>query len=1020
MIKKLKKSLSVVLVVLMLLTAVPLAGFVGLQFTVFDLNFSATAADVVASGKCGENVTWTLDSDGVLTISGYGEMYDYNYASEGSAPWIAAYSNVINKVIVEDGVANIGNSAFFSCMNLNEVVLADSVKSIGDYAFVFCGLSEFVIPETVTDIGCGAFYGAQFSSVTIPGSVKSMGTGAFLYCTNLQSLTIGDGVSHIGNSAFLSCISLQSVEIPDSVVSIGFQAFGGCLALESVSIGSGVKTIGQLAFGEAENISSFTVDEDNKYFSSLDGVLYNKDKTVLEIYPAAKKDSSFAIPDSVKTLGLCSIYDCDFETLYIPAGVTAIVGGIYRCANLKNIIVDDANEVYCSVDGILYNEDKTTLICYPVARETTEFEIPYGVLHIADEAFQDADNLVSVNIPESVQSIDDYAFSACSALKSISIPESVVSVGSYAFSNCNSLESISIPDSVISIGECAFAYNAYAYDENNWEDGALYIDNHLIDVQNDAAKDFVVKDSTVTVAGTIFAYSQINSIIIPSSVVSIGDYYGGTYNYPTLDRIIVDAGNKNYCAVDGVLYDKNMSTLVIYPGAKQDSSFAIPSGVKTIARNAFSDNAFLECVIIPDGVEKMGDYAFDGCESLAQIIISDSLKSIGYGAFLGTAYYNDKSNWQGEALYLGNYLINTNVDGMLGLSNVTEKFTIKDGTKVLAGEVFFAACLESITIPGSVETIGEIAFYMCSILKNITIENGVESIGLGAFSYCKSLENITIPESVESVGYGAFYDCTSLESITILNPECEIAEGPEDEADELYGALTIPENTVIYGYKDSTAQKYAEKYGNTFIALDGEDTTVEINISDNENSGIQFDFSEDTFDDSQRTVTLEIRRDTTQSQYLLTDFSKVTAWNMTFYNEAGEEIQPGAPVTVKMPVPEGYNTDFLMVLHIDPQTNQSSMVDFTVEDGFVVFEAGSFSVYALVDTSSEIEDEPTVEPDVPNDEPDEPDVPDEPAAPTCDHLCHKSGFVGVIWKIVRFFWKLFNMNPVCECGAAHY
>ena len=171
---------------------------------------------------------------------------------------------------------------------------------------------------------------------------------------------------------------------------------------------------------------------------------------------------------------------------------------------------------------------------------------------------------------------------------------------------------------------------------------------------------------------------------------------------------------------------------------------------------------------------------------------------------------------------------------------------------------------------------------------------------------------------------------------------------------------------------------------------------------------------ENTLDKSHGKVSVEIKKDVTQSQYLLSDFSKVTAWNITFYNEAGEEIQPGAPVTVKKPIPEDYNSGFLMVLHIDPQTGQGNMVEFTVEDGFVVFEASSFSVYVLVDTSSEIEDEPTIEPDSPSDEP------DEPAAPSCDHFCHKSEFVGVIWKIVRFFWKLFNMHPVCECGAAHY
>ncbi len=244
---------------------------------------TAALADDATSGTCGENVTWTLNTDtGVLTISGEGEMEDYSGAD---APWYSQQSSVIS-VVIENGVTNIGSTAFEECTNLTNVTIPDSITSIGDEAFYDCtGLTSVTIPDSVTDIGNFAFSGCtSLTSVTIPDSVTSIGDEAFYDCTGLTEIQVSTGntaysskngvlfnkdetdlicypagktetsykipnsVTSIGYSAFYNCSSLTSVTIPDSVTSIGDDAFYGCTGLTSVTIPDSVTSIGELAF----------------------------------------------------------------------------------------------------------------------------------------------------------------------------------------------------------------------------------------------------------------------------------------------------------------------------------------------------------------------------------------------------------------------------------------------------------------------------------------------------------------------------------------------------------------------------------------------------------------------------------------------------------------------------------------------------------------------------------------------------------------------------------------------------
>ena len=334
----------------------------------------------------------------------------------------------------------------------------------------------------VTGIGDYAFYRcADLTSVTIPSSVTSIGNYAFGGCTYLTSITIPDSVTSIGNHAFDRCDYLETVTIPSSVTSIGNYAFYWC-DIETVTIPSSVTSIGNYAFGGCTKLKSIDVDSGNPNYSSLEGNLYNKDKTEFIQYAMGREDTHYSIPDSVTSIAEGAFFFCiKLTSITIHAGITSIGRSAFTdCYGLTNISVDSDNTSYSSVDGNLFNKDKTTLVQYAIGKADTYYTIPDSVTSISDCAFADC-GLETVTIPSSVTSIGDEAFSNCFSLTDITIPNSVISIGdngfagcegltsvtmlggvttigSYAFFLCVSLKSVTIPNSIISIGDSAFGY----------------------------------------------------------------------------------------------------------------------------------------------------------------------------------------------------------------------------------------------------------------------------------------------------------------------------------------------------------------------------------------------------------------------------------------------------------------------------------------------------------------------------------------------------------------------------------
>lgn len=484
------------------------------------------------------------------------------------------------------------------------------------------------------------------------------------------------------------------LEIPQdldgySVTKIGDYAFQECSSLVSVTVPAGITTIGDGAFWDCTSLANINVSADNTAYTSVDGVLFSKDKTNLLQYPIGNARTEYVIPDGVINVADYLFWGCTtLKTLTIPGSITVIgIDALRRCLSLENINVSADNKVYASVDGVLFNKDKTELLQYPIGNTRTEYSIPNGVTSIADYSFPECASIERITFPDSVTTIGEMAFPACSSLKSVElgsgvktigdyafgwcealtdvkIPYGVTTIGDSAFDSCTSFENITFPDSVTAIGQNVIWGTAYYKDEANWENDVLYVDHHLIQAKYEFSGDCVIKDGTKTIANSAFSnLESLENITIPNSVLYIGQF--GFYRCSSLKNV------------------------------------TIPDSVLSIDYRAFGSCASLENVVIGAGVTYIEEGAFRSCKSLKNIEVSKDNASF------------------------------TSVDGVLFNKDKTELLKYPTGSSNT-----------TYTVPDSVTTIGYRAFDYSASLESIVIGAGVTHIGENAFKNCTALKDV--------------------------------------------------------------------------------------------------------------------------------------------------------------------------------------------------------------------------------------------------------------------------------------
>jgi hypothetical protein len=551
-----------------------------------------------------------------------------------------------------------------------------------------------------------------------------------------------------------------SVTIPSSisgltVTSIGDLAFANNGLVTNLVIGSGITNIGQYAFSPCPELQAITVDPPNPVYSSRDGVLFDRNQTLLIRYPAARP-GSYSVPDTVIAFSGGAFQYCrNLTDISLGNGVTNIGDSAFQfCESLTNATIP--NTVVSIGNG-----------AFQFCRSLTCATIPDSVVGVGGGAFQFCYSLANITLGDGLTNIPDFLFSSCSNLTSVTVPQGVLSINSSAFLNCASLTNVSIPDTVNLVAEDAFAY------------------------------------------------SGLTSITIPNSVTNLGfePFFEPFLYCLKLQSITVGPLNSIYSSSDGVLFDKSGASLLRCPRAKQ-GNYTIPLGVTNLGYKSFAGCAYLTSVAIPSTVTSIG-WVFESCSGLTNVIIPNGVVMIGGGSFAGcsslpnlvmpdsVAYIGP---WAFELcpgltnITFGAGLTNIDYDAFSGCSSLLN-VAIPDGVlRIGSGAFQGCANLTNFTIPKTVTLIENDGFLGCSRLPanvvdplnlayttsdgalldknqttlircpegktgNYSIPNGVTNILEFAFRNCINLTNVTIPKTVSTIQDWGFLDCSELTSV---------------------------------------------------------------------------------------------------------------------------------------------------------------------------------------------------------------------------------------------------------------
>lgn len=751
-----------------------------------------TATAEEESGTCGDNLTWTLDTDGTLTISGTGDMDNYDYSSnpDGSitytAPWYEQRNN-INAVVIENGVTSIGSCAFPECNGLTDM--------------------------------------------TIPGSVTTIGDYAFWSCVNLTSVTFSQSLTGIGEWVFASCTDLTSVILDDSVSSIGEGAFNNCGALTDVYYA-----------GSESQWEQIDIDNSNGYNNSL------LNATIHYNYESTSGTCGDNLTWTLDADGILTISGTgDMYEYYAMLGIDA-PWHEYRESITAVVIKDGATRIGnsaffgCTSLTSVDIPDSVTSIgeeAFGVCSSLTSITIPDGVTYISYLVFRDCSSLTSVNIPDGVTEISESAFNGCNSLSSVTIPNSVTSIGYAAFTSCTSLTDVYYDGSKSQWEQIKIASNNYLLLNANIH----YADDEVASGKcGDNLTWKLYDDGTLIISGTGDMYDyemfygeapwselrdEITAVVIENGATSIGK-----------------AAFWNCTGLTSVDIPNSVATIGNYAFTSCGSlaGVTIPDSVTYIGEAAFQNCTSLPRVTIPDSVTSVGMYAFSGCERLTSVTISKSITEINQSVFSESGLTSVTIPGNVTAIY----------SWAFGACSNLTSVTILDGVTEIGPQAFYeCSSLASVTIPYSLTGVNYSAFDGCESLDDVyyggtrsqweeididNTENGNDPL-LNAnihFADEETHEPITLPNAVKYVPYSFALGLSALEDEGYSLSSYEVSGLPD--------WLEIdPETYKVYGVP-MTSETYEFSAVYVYV-LDGETITADVSYSltvlDNSNSNVK-------------------------------------------------------------------------------------------------------------------------------------------------------------------------------------
>jgi len=583
--------------------------------------------------------------------------------------------------------------------------------------------------------------------------------------------------------------------------------------------GGGLSTVIYYRDGKMHQIWMNTYDEgwklfdgnekpatvNNTGYTSENGVLFNKNKTVL--VSARGIQGAYVIPNSVTSIESDAFsVGCGMTSLVIPNSVTSIKDGTFsNCSSLESVTIPSGltslkgfnfsensnliavevapdNPRYASEDGVLFNKNKTTLIGYPSGKQDKSYKIPNGVVSIGKKAFYGCNELKSVTIPNSVTTIEDGTFGDLTSIIVLSaVPPKLsepinakclyVPLGSVdVYRNADHWKDVKCINAIMAFDTLDDGAQKWVIEKRGGYVTAVFSNGTLAisgtgDMEDytyhtappwkdikDSITAVVIRDGVTSIGnGAFSSHKNLVTITIPGGVTKIerGMFSGCT----SLKNIDVSNDNPKYRSVDGVLFSKAKDTLFMYPPAKE-GTYTVPNGTIIIMDKAFDESTGLTAVTIPNGTTSIGNNAFKECKNLKSITIPNSVKVIETNAFSGCGSLGTMNIAANNPVYI-----------------IANSVLYDKNRKVVMFGVVGKAVL---SLPDGVTAIEDGAFSANTSLKSITIPNSVASIGKFAFSGCRNLTSITIKnQKPPTVGPYTFFLLTAV-ACTLYVPQGSI------------------------------------------------------------------------------------------------------------------------------------------------------------------------------------------------------------------------------------------------------
>lgn len=733
---------------------------------------------------------------------------EYNLYSDKFVSDLTLYANWVNE---EDGIP------------YTYVELPDGTIEIRSYTGHrrYLTIPDYIDGKVVSSIGVGAFAGeTRIREINLPKYLVRIRDNAFAGCNNLLNIKIPDTVTEISVKAFYDDVRLSYVAFGEgsALTKIEPYAFSGCSKLTRFELPASLTDVNGTAFFGTTSMAAFTVAKGSKTFTARDGVLMNIGEDAVICYPAGLY-GEYKVPDSVSMIGICA-FACSKIT-QIDLNRTEYIGSsAFMYSSLESLIIPD---------GVKLLGDKAFASCYRLRA----VKLGAGLTNITDDAFSKCSALPEIEIPANIVSIGggaffgtysmtkvtfaeggrlaeiDYGAFAGSGLVSVEIPASVIELGGGAFSGCSALSAVTFGEgsSLTRIEASTFSGDS-RLSSVTLPESIVYIGNGAF-AGDISLTEITLPSGLVYLGDFAFESTGLVTVAIPKTVETFG--IGAFASCHSLTDINVDAENAKYIDIDGVVYDRAMTTLIEYPAGNARTSYTLADGIVTVGQYAFCGSWNLQRVTLSQTVEAVDEYAFYDCRSITSYTFSDILTYIKRYAFAMNSSLRSMA-MPDSLMQISNYAFIQD----WSLSSVT--FTENSRLPRISFGAFAYCGLQSFRVPASVSTMAQGAFigcsnlysftfaagsrlesisaYMfdgCTNLRTVTFESGsaltsiqahgfegmrkLTSVDFGdakvtnidnfAFRFCESLKNFTIPDGVTFLGRYAFYYCTALESVTV-------------------------------------------------------------------------------------------------------------------------------------------------------------------------------------------------------------------------------------------------------------